>query len=239
MKIIFFSDIHGNHYAAHRFFEDIQGISYDKLIFGGDVLGYYYEPDDIISLLRQKRAYCLLGNHDQMFLDVLEGAGDESELIKQYGSSYQNAASRVSKENVDFLYCLKSRLDMETDGLRLVFVHGSVPEPLNGRVYPDTEIDNDRDYDGIDFVFAGHTHHKMVKSLKNGCTIINPGSAGQQRDGKGCSYVIFDTVLRSFSFCPIPFEPEPLIRDIYRSEHDRKMREKLIEVLLRKVSAPP
>ena len=68
----------------------------------------------------------------------------------------------------------------------------------------------------------------------NGCTIVNPGSAGQQRDGKGCSYVLFDTALRSFSFRSIPFEPESLIADIYRAEHDRKMREKLIEVLLRK-----
>ena len=234
MKILFFSDIHGNHYAAGQFFREIQSISYDKLIFGGDVLGYYYEPDCIISLLREKRAYCLLGNHDRMFLNVLEGKEDERELIKRYGSSYQNAASRVSKENVDFLYTLKSRLDMETDGLRLVFVHGSVSEPLNGRIYPDTVIGDDRDYEGIDFVFAGHTHHKMVRPLMNGCTIVNPGSAGQQRDGKGCSYVLFDTALRSFSFRSIPFEPESLIADIYRAEHDRKMREKLIEVLLRK-----
>lgn len=234
MRIIFFSDIHGNHYAADHFLEDIQSISYDELIFGGDVLGYYYEPDYIISLLRGKRTHCLLGNHDRMFLDVLEGSLDEGGLIERYGSSYRDIASRVSAENVNFLYSLKSRLDMEADGLKLTFVHGSISDPLNGRVYPDTVIEDGRNYEGIDFVFAGHTHHKMVKPLMNGCTIINPGSAGQQRDGKGCSYILFDTVLRSFSFHSIPFEPEPLIRDIYRAEHDRKMREKLIEVLLRK-----
>lgn len=39
MKIVFFSDAHGNQYAVDSFFEDVQTVGYDKVIFGGDVFG--------------------------------------------------------------------------------------------------------------------------------------------------------------------------------------------------------
>ena len=55
MKIIFFSDVHGNRYAVEQFFKDIKNIPYDRLIFGGDVFGYYYEADKILSIFREKK----------------------------------------------------------------------------------------------------------------------------------------------------------------------------------------
>ncbi len=233
MKIIFFSDAHGNRYALDQFFKEIANVAYDKVIFGGDIFGYYYDQEYILNLLQEKNVHCLLGNHDKMFLDLIEGKAEEEFLVKKYGNSYKNIGTRISQKNIDFLYSLGSQYDMETDGLRLAFVHGSMVDVLNGRIYPDTKIENGIGYEGYDFVFAGHTHHKMVKRLGSGCTIINAGSIGQQRDGKGCSYVIFDTVGKSWRFKICDYPVERLLRDIGEREETEGMKERLREVLIR------
>lgn len=61
-------------------------------------------------------------------------------------------------------------------------------------------------------------------------TVLNPGSLGQQRDGKGCSYLIFDSVKEEFEFKSVDFDREKLVRDI--RVYDNGM-EKLVEVLFR------
>ena len=222
MKIVFFSDAHGNQYAVDSFFEDVQTVGYDKVIFGGDVFGYYYEPDQILSRLREEHVHCLLGNHDRMFLDLVEGKISENFLIERYGNSYKNIVERISMENIDFLYSLKSIYDMEVDGLKLAFVHGALDDELNGRIYPDTVIKDTEKYKGINFVFTGHTHHKMVKILDNGCSIINGGSIGQQRDGRGCSYAVFDTIGQTYHFRVCEYPVDKLLRDIDMREDEEE-----------------
>ena len=73
--------------------------------------------------------------------------------------------------------------EMEADGLKLGFFHGSPRDYQNDRIYPDTEITDKEElklFGKYDYVFSGHTHHKLIKQF--GKTIlINPGSAGQPR----------------------------------------------------------
>lgn len=98
MKLVFFSDVHGNGYSIMKFFEEIKQVSYDMIIFGGDIFGYYYDQEKIIRTLREHDCICLLGNHDQMFLDVLEGKISEDKLVMRYGLTYKNVSERISKE---------------------------------------------------------------------------------------------------------------------------------------------
>jgi predicted phosphodiesterase len=42
-----------------------------------------------------------------------------------------------------------------------------------------------------DFMFPGHTHCRMQRAV-NGCRIVNSGSLGMPRDGKGRSYCLVD-----------------------------------------------
>mgnify|MGYP001195396067 FL=1 len=46
------------------------------------------------------------------------------------------------------------------------------------------------------------------------CVVLNPGSIGQQRDEKGCSYLVLDTALQKYYFKIINFPVEKLIEDI-------------------------
>lgn len=232
MNIVFFSDIHGNQYAYHSFIMDMESLSPDLVVFGGDIFGYYYGQEEIITDIKKRGYVCLLGNHDQMFLDYLDGKISSNYLIGRYGNSYLNIEKKISDSNVNFIRGLCPEYYLKKDGLNLYFSHGSKLDPLDGRIYPDTNVTAFDDYLGIDYAFFGHTHHKTIKNTF-GCTLINPGSLGQQRDGKGCKYVLFDTVSRELFFKVIEYDINSLVEEI-KSNDTGDIKDKLIEVLFRK-----
>jgi len=235
LKICFFSDIHGNGYAFKAFREQMQieKNNPDIIVFGGDVFGYYYDVDEILTYLRNSNFICLLGNHDRMFLDLLDGKIDENYLIHRYGNSYLNIVSNISGDNISFLRKLPVSYEFTTEkGKTLGFFHGGPDNPLEMRIYPDTVILDTTNFDKYDYVFCGHTHHKIEKHIGN-CTVINPGSAGQQRDGKGTAYCLYDTKKDIFSINVFTYDVKLLIEEIKKRETDEKMKERLIEVLLR------
>lgn len=236
MRICFCSDAHGNKYAVKQFLNDVEKQQVDKIIYGGDFFGYYYYPEEIITEFRNRNIECIMGNHDRMFLDILEGKSDDLALSAKYGNTYLEIQDRISKENVEFLYSLKKTYTLEIDSLKMLFVHGSVDDPLNGRVYPDTEIINEQLYIPWDYIFMGHTHHKMERQVGS-CHIVNPGSIGQARDGKGNSYLIFDTQKQKVEWRIFSYDYEMLLKDIEKNEQGNLlMINRLQELATRDVS---
>ena len=236
MKICFFSDIHGNGYAFDAFLKEMEKQKPDKIIFGGDYAGYYYDADRIISKMRELRFICILGNHDKMLLELLDKERNAEMLIEKYGSSYEMLAQNLQKENERFLRELPLFYEMETDGIKLGFFHGSPRDYQNDRIYPDTEITDSAEialFEKYDYVFSGHTHHKLVKQIGK-TVLINPGSAGQQRDGKGTSYVLFDTETRMWEICSFTYDVDRLERDIDRLEGRSESRKKRLKEVLRR-----
>ena len=213
------------------FLKDIQNINYDRIVFGGDIFGYYYGAKDVISILRDCHAECILGNHDEMLLKLLNDNISKEYLIARYGNSYKSIDEELNEQEIDFVKKLPRSINIETDGLNLLFVHGSIDNPTNGRIYPDKEEFDNELYKAYDYVFMGHTHHKMIKRVGN-CILVNPGSIGQQRDGKGCSYVVSDAVKRSLDFKIVEFDVKWLEDEIDCNERG-EMQEKLKEVLHR------
>lgn len=233
MKIVFFSDAHGNQYAVRKFFNEKIVKDSDLIVFGGDVFGYYYGAKEILSLLQKNNVYCILGNHDKMFLDLLDGNIELEYLVDRYGSTYQKMKNEVNALEQEYIRSWKSMHHMKIDGLNLVFVHGTIDKNLEGRIYPDTIIEDETIYKNIDYVFGGHTHHKMMKRAGD-CTIVNPGSIGQQRDGKGCSYTLFDTKTREVEYHVVDYDVSQLIFEIERNQERKDTEDRLIEVLVRK-----
>ena len=43
VKLLVFSDIHGNTLALESFLKELPSFLYDKIIFLGDIFGYYYD----------------------------------------------------------------------------------------------------------------------------------------------------------------------------------------------------
>lgn len=199
MKLLIFSDIHGNNHAFDAFVKSLS-FQYEnhKLLFLGDFIGYYYGANEIISYCRENNVICILGNHDKYFLDILDGKLSLEKYVKKYGHSYEIALNTVSEENISFLRGLDINKTLTMGNKKIFICHGSPLDNLEGRIYPDTDLSQfESAVKGFNYIVTGHTHHKMIRSY--GSTIfLNPGSLGQQRDGKGCSYMILDEDEYSF-----------------------------------------
>lgn len=228
MKIIVFSDIHGNQYALSAGMDLMEQEDAERMFFLGDVFGYYYGQNECLDMLRGLDGLtCLQGNHEKLFLKLLSGCGNESELVRKYGSSYRQI-TKITRGNIIFVKSWPEQMVMEIDGCRLGFFHGTPTAYTQGRLYPDTEIENQEVYAPYDAVFLGHTHHKMCRQC--GSTLIyNPGSLGQQRDGQGCSYIVFDTSTGQCEWRIVPYGLEQLLLEIdYYDMGMKKLREPLL-----------
>lgn len=239
MKICFFSDIHGNGSAFQAFERRMEQERPDQIIFGGDFFGYYYDALEILHKMQALQYTCIRGNHDQMLLDckkdlsILHQIQALSRLVGRYGHSYQQVFDQIGQEEMDFLEQLPDHREMLVDGIRIGFFHGSPRDPLQDRIYPDTVVQDVSAFKPYDYVFCGHTHHKLVRKIGE-TWLINPGSAGQQRDGKGTSYVIFDTEKRVFRIQSFSYDCSRVERQIEEYEKEAPdMARKLKEVLHR------
>jgi len=229
--LIYFSDIHGNIYSFIKFLKEVDAIESQHIIFGGDILGYYYHANEIIDELRKRKISCVLGNHDRYFLDLLDGKITEKSLVDKYGNGYRNISELISPVNVKFLRSLPEFLHLELDNRKIAIFHGSPDDLLNGRIYPDTDLTPFADYFcKFDLVLLGHSHHKMLKRIAN-TTVVNPGSLGQQRDGKGCSYASIDLKNIAVNFNIINYDNSELIRLVKKIDSDKPNN---LEVLLRR-----
>jgi len=223
MILLFFSDIHGNNHAFDVFVEGLSTQSEEmKLLFLGDFIGYYYGANEIITYCRKNHVCCVLGNHDKYFLDLVDGKRSLNESVERYGRSYEIALSTVSRENIDFLRQLDSERSISIANKIVYICHGSPLDNLEGRIYPDTDLSKfesaTRDFN---YVVTGQTHHKMVR--RYGSTMfLNPGSLGQPRDGKGCSYMILDLENDAYSFHSVNYSIAALEKEIDQYDSGRR-----------------
>ena len=83
------SDIHGNYDALKVFFKKIKIKKVDSIIALGDYVGYYYELNKCINLLREKKVICLKGNHDENFLNSINDKKKINFFSLKYGNAYK------------------------------------------------------------------------------------------------------------------------------------------------------
>lgn len=231
MKIVIFSDIHGNKFAFDELMKDISSLEYDYIVFCGDIFGYYYNQEYIIKKLdKLKKLIWLKGNHDQNFLDVYLNSSLEKELVKNYGHSYAGVRDKFSLDIYEKIHNLPEYVELEINGIKIGIFHGTPDSYLTGRLYPNNEIADETLYGKYDIVILGHTHFQMFKKVGK-TLVINPGSAGQPRDGRGFSYAVYDSDSGMVKFNTFIVDVRQLYHQIDRYDKDLT---KLKEVLERK-----
>ena len=219
MRILVFSDVHGNIYALQEFMKQIELIEYDKIVFCGDIFGYYYNQREVFDILSGiDNLLWLKGNHDDYFVKVSRGEMSLEMCILQYGHSYEIALSKFSHEEVDYIDGLQSEYILDAEGAKLGIFHGTPYDSLNGRLYPDNHILETEKYMAYDIVVLGHTHCRMCR-YEGDTLIVNSGSLGQPRDGSGFGYAVINTVTKSVDFFDVNFDKKKLYEqiDIYDS----------------------
>jgi len=227
MKIGIFSDIHGNLPAFKNIYRELKAESCDLYLFLGDICGYYYHQKEIIDLLSElPNLAAIAGNHDTWFLKSLDDPFLFQLYNDRFGRSFQLLRDNIGAHHLDFLKRLP--LEFQLQEYKIAAFHGSPWNPLEEYIYPDTPTYK-FESTPYEVLFLGHTHYSMDIQHKR-VRIINPGSAGQPRDGNWPSYAIYDTDKKQHKIRKIAYNIEELVQEIHRLEEKN---EYLITVLYR------
>lgn len=215
MRLGVFSDIHGNLESFGKIHEHLLRETCDQYLFLGDVCGYYYRQNEIIDMLRAMPGLIsITGNHDAMFLAATENESQMMFYTNHFGKSFQLLRETIRRENLDYLKSLPERAVVDSG--RIALFHGSPWNPLGEYVYPDSMLEGFQELP-YKVVFLGHTHYSMDRT-KDNIRVINPGSAGQPRNGRLPSFAIFDTVSGDLKIKHIQFDIGAQIREVRRWE---------------------
>lgn len=228
MKILIFSDVHGNVVALEKLLSVESTESFDAVIYCGDSVGYFPYGETAINCLWEiPGIIAVKGNHDRNLVLSRNDGAIRGLLATQYGSAY---AQDYAWSTIEYLDSLPEKIEIVLGGLSFGIVHGMLDDPLEGRFYPDNGKACSHLYEGFDVVVCGHTHYRMRKEVGR-TTIVNPGSLGQPRDGGGFSYCIFDTETKE-----VHFEELDVDRSKIRSLLDYEPNERIVSYLKEKMS---
>lgn len=220
MKIGIISDIHGNFHAFEKIYTELKKEACDLHLFLGDVCGYYFQQNDVIDMLRSlPNMEAIAGNHDLMFLKSLEDDQTMRYYTDRFGLSFQLLKETITPENLAFLKSLPREFHLSANGAAVAAFHGSPWSPTDEYIYPDAPMER---FDSLEFrtVFLGHTHRPM-DIMREDIRVVNPGSAGQPRDGGWPSYAVYDKIAERLEIKRVPFDVDACIDHIRsRDEHN-------------------
>ena len=225
MKIIVFSDIHGNIYALEEALKLMKAYNPYAYLFLGDIAGYYYHQNECVDLLLQlDNLISIKGNHDLYFLNAYLSK-DFGILDKKYGNSYSVLGNNITESTLKFL---ESMQDFEKNDLFEAY-HGSPLDYFNGYIYPDNESVSFLELVQANYLFLGNTHYDMKKQYAK-IKVINPGSIGQPRNGKKPSFCIVDLKCNKEELIYFDYNKSKLLKDILKYDPDKNY---LTRVLMR------
>lgn len=208
MRVAVASDIHGNKQAFEAVIAAAQEAQVEELWCLGDLVGYGAEPDSCVALAEANCAICLAGNHDLAVVDVLslEEFSRGAALAAEWTRDVIKPATR------EFLLGLSPSGEAERVGL----YHASPRDPIWEYVLSGltAELCLDAAHSaGQRISLIGHSHVALsfqrpegepatgstrragdLLDLGAGEWLLNPGSAGQPRDGDPrAAWMVLDT----------------------------------------------
>ncbi|HEX7004523.1 MAG TPA: metallophosphoesterase family protein [Trueperaceae bacterium] len=229
MRYLLLSDIHGNDIALEAVLDDARRRRWDQVLFLGDLVGYYTRPEQAARrLMELEPAVCLMGNHDQLLLDLADGKPGsnmnmESEIVTFVIGKH---LEELSSESIEFLRGFRSSAKAE----RWQAVHGAL---LRRWDYISSMQSAQANFPLLErpICFVGHTHvPKVFASVNAGREelwrvfsfdndrttyripprarlFFNPGSIGQPRDGSPlASYAIYDEEMGTIELRRVEFD---------------------------------
>lgn len=229
MRLMVFSDIHGNFEALQSVLKDAEEKNVHRSICIGDLIGYGPYPNECIDLARTiKKCRFLAGNHDVAALWQTSPYG----MSASAKEAILWTMDQLSEKNKKFLKELPDRIELPD----MTFAHANPYNPRGWRYVLD------RKYALRSFaatscrhLFIGHSHRPLVITRKHFFSIdlqkitdspeirikdkkrriINCGSVGQprDRDTRAC-YLIFDTSKQAIEFYRVTYDIEKTVQAI-------------------------
>ena len=214
-------DIHGNREALAAVLAALDAHGVERLLCVGDIVGYNADPDECVSLLRERGAVAISGNHDLIGTRRLGFDRCSNKAMH----SLKRTRRRLHRDTARYLQSLPARLPVED---HMVLVHGGVRDVEQYLTKPQHILQNveylRQDFPGRRICFYGHTHDPKVfevvgalvrelpacgvVTLREDCEyFLNAGSvdASRKRAHKFAEFAIFDSAALAIEFFRISY----------------------------------
>ena len=182
MRVAVISDIHANLIALEEVLKDIEKENCEHIICLGDIVLAGPQPISILEFVKQQNWTIIQGNTDKL---IAEYSQDVLDMMKEKYPVMANAIvddmNYVTEEDQKYLAELPPQLEMDIDGVKILFVHGS-PRANNEDILPNrelTEIEEIISGVDADLILCGHTHIPCGYQTNNKQTVVNVGSVGR------------------------------------------------------------
>ena len=209
MRIVIFSDVHGNAFALEAVLADIRReAAPDALFVAGDLVLLGPRPAEALALLRSlDGARFVMGNTDKYLLDESDDAAEIA-----------FARARLSSDDVAFIRGLPFEQRLEVaPGHELLVVHAN-PRDLEEPIKPGSAAALLRPLlAGVtaEVIAFGHYHVPFVRKLDR-WTLVDVASVGMPRDGdRRAVYAVltWDRSRWQIEHRRVPFDIEAVARD--------------------------
>jgi diadenosine tetraphosphatase ApaH/serine/threonine PP2A family protein phosphatase len=205
MQIAVVTDVHGNRPAFESVVAAADAAGVEEIWCLGDLVGYGAEPDACVALAEKHCSVCLAGNHDLAVVDVL--SLDEFSRGARIAAEWTQET--ISERTREFLLSLSPQGSAQGYGL----FHASPRDPIWEYVLSGLTAELCFDATEYRVSLIGHSHVALsfhrpegqstsgstrregdVMDLSTGHWLLNPGGAGQPRDGDPrAAWLLLDT----------------------------------------------
>ena len=183
-------DVHGNLPALEAVLADLESVSPDLTVVGGDVVAGPMPAEVLDRLAALGNSTCFVrGNADREAVaayddgpcvQAIDSAEDPAERTAVY------AASKIDRAHRNLVASFAERLIVEVEGLgQVLFCHGSPRSDVEIVTTATTESRLREILAGVDqeLVVCGHTHAQFDRRV-GGKRVVNAGSVGMPYQGK-------------------------------------------------------
>jgi predicted phosphodiesterase len=180
-------DIHGNLPALRAALADIRCADVTDVVIGGDVVPGPL-PRETIELLTSVawRVHLVRGNGERETVDAYDGGASAEHEADPAARAAAFTASRITREQRDFLAGFEEHLVLELDALGpALFCHGSPRSDTEELTTATSEKRMRGILASVDqsLVVCGHTHRQFDRRI-DGRRVINAGSVGMPYEGR-------------------------------------------------------
>lgn len=208
MRLAVLADIHGNLSALEAVINDMERMGgIEKVWVLGDLSAFGPRPAACIRRVQEiPNVEVIQGNTDRYLLTGERHPMPPTEDEETFKTLSQNwyerdlalnwAVGKLTFADYEYLRKLGTDLSLKVDGYGYVVGYHAVPGDDEGWLHPDTSdeaaADALLDREGR-LGIGGHTHTPMDREVR-GWRLLNPGSVGAPRAGKGAEYAVINFV---------------------------------------------
>lgn len=189
MKILVFSDIHGNSVPFKKLLQSNDYKNADLRIFIGDIITLGPDTNECVELLRENDIIPILGNNDSYVVNFFP---EREQINPKKVMGLLHRREVLKAKNKKFIQSFKKEVEFCLLNKKLLFTHyiweddtNVVKNPVVTNKNDVVKIFKDKDYD---YIFYGHEHIPAMYKEKNK-TLIGVGSLGVKHKG---NYVVID-----------------------------------------------